>query len=152
MPNFVSDPNAIGSGYSFVTAGTPTPLTDRLLDPVTRDYVRTANGEWAETPDSRTLVMVMLELELGASPFDPADGTTIGALRRNGDPVTPEEVEAEAQRVGDALVRNGVIADFQAATRDAAGNILRDSAGRMVVALAWRDPASGSPVDLVVRG
>lgn len=152
MPNFVTDPNAIGSGYSFVSAGAPTQLTDRLLDPVTRDYVRTANGEWAETPDSRTLVMIMLELELGASPFDPADGTTISALRRNGDPVTPEEVEADAQRVGDALVRLGVLADFHASTRDAAGNVLRDSAGRMVVALAWRDLASGSPVDLVVRG
>ncbi len=152
MPNFVSDQNAIGSGYSFVSAGAPTPLTDRLIDPVTRDYVRTTNGEWVEVPDSRTLVMIMLELELGASPFDPADGTTIAELRRNGDPITPDEVQAEAQRIGDALTRAGVLAEFQATTRDAAGNVLRDSAGRMVVALAWRDLASGSPVDLAVRG
>lgn len=152
MPNFASDPNAIGSGYSFVSAGSPSPLTDRLIDPVTHDYVRTANGEWVETPDSRSLVMIALELELGASPFDPSDGTTIASLRRDGDPVTPDDVEAEAKRVGDALVRSGVIADFQATTRDAAGSVLRDSAGRMVVALAWRDLASGSPVDLVVRG
>jgi|ERR1051325_1724917 hypothetical protein len=152
----------LGSEFSFVPGGaSPDSLgqivgggaqTDMLIDPVTLDYVRAADGSWAETADSRTLVMIMLELELGASPFDPADGTTIAARRRSGDPITADEVEAEALRVGDRLQREGVIADFSATVTDAAGNLLRDTSGRLVVALSWRDLASGSPIDLAIQG
>lgn len=126
--------------------------TDMLIDPVTLDYVRTSTGEWAETADSRTTMMLMLELEFGASPFDPQDGTTIAARRRDGDPVSADEVEAEALRVGDQLQREGLIADFAVTVTDAAGNLLRDAAGRLIVALSWRDLASGSPVDLAIQG
>lgn len=153
--------SAFGSGFDFApdvplslgqVAGTGSTPVDMLIDPVTLDYVRTPDGAWAETADSRTLMMVELELELGASPFDPQDGTTIAARRRDGDPVTPDEVEAEALRVGDKLQRDGIVADFAATVRDPAGNILRDSSGRLVVALSWRDLASGSPVDLAIQG
>lgn len=158
--------SSFGSGFDFAPslrlgtplaalgateAGDPGQL-DMLLDPATLDYVRTDNGEWAETADSRTLVMIMLELELGASPFDPSDGTTIAARRRDGDPVTPEDVQAEVLRVGDILTRAGTIADLDVRVRGADGNILRDSAGRFLVALSWRDLASGSPVDLAIQG
>lgn len=152
-----------GSGFSFVPlSGSPERLgqvvaigaaqTDMLIDPVTLDYVRTSTGEWAETADSRTLMMLMLELEYAASPFDPLDGTTIAARRRDGDPVTADEVEAEALRVGEQLQRDGLIADFSVTVTDAAGNLLRDASGRLVVALSWRDLASGSPVDLAIQG
>lgn len=151
-----------GSEFSFVPGGSdaaelgqvvgtaPTPV-DMLIDPVTLDYVRTPDGAWAETADSRTLMMLELELELGASPFDPEDGTTIAARRRDGDPVTPDEVEGEALRVGDRLQREGVIADFTVTVRDAAGSVIRDSSG-LVVVLSWRDLASGTPVDLAIQG
>lgn len=149
-----------GSGFSFApgsaavdpTGPTGGATVDMLIDPATLDYVRTTNGEWAQTGDSRTLMMIALELELGASPFDPQDGTTIAARRRDGDPVTPEEIEAEALRVGDQLQREGIIADFSVTIRDAAGQLLRDTSGRLVVALNWRDLASGSPVDLALAG
>lgn len=157
---------SFGSGFDFAPVlppgvapaslgqviGTAPATVDMLIDPVTLDYVRTSDGAWAETADSRTLMMLMLELELGASPFDPNDGTTIAARRRDGDPITPGEVEAEALRVGDQLQREGVIADFTATVRDAAGNVLRDTSGRLVVALSWRDLASGTPVDLAIQG
>lgn len=152
-----------GSEFSFAPASSsPSRLgqvvaigaaqTDMLIDPVTLDYVRTSTGEWAETADSRTLMMLMLELEYAASPFDPLDGTTIAARRRDGDPVTADEVEAEALRVGEQLQRDGLIADFSVTVTDAAGNLLRDASGRLVVALSWRDLASGSPVDLAIQG
>lgn len=158
--------SSFGSGFDFAPVlppgaapaslgqviGTAPATVDMLIDPVTLDYVRTSDGAWAETADSRTLMMLMLELELGASPFDPSDGTTIAARRRDGDPVTPNEVEAEALRVGDQLQREGVIADFAVTVRDAAGNVLRDTSGRLVVALSWRDLASGTPVDLAIQG
>lgn len=150
------------SGFTFVPGGGASAdlgqvlggsaQTDMLIDPATLDYVRTADGAWAETADSRTMMMLMLELELGASPFDPNDGTTIGARRRDGDPITPDELEAEALRVGEVLQRDGLIADFAANVRDSAGNLLRDQGGRLVVALSWRDLASGSPVDLAISG
>lgn len=152
-----------GSEFSFVPGGgsasalgqivgTGASHTDMLIDPVTLDYVRTSDGAWAETADSRTEMMIELELELGASPFDPDDGTTIAARRRDGDPITPDEVEAEALRVCERKQRQGVIADFSVTVRDAAGNLLRDAAGRLVVSLRWRDLASGSPVDLAIQG
>jgi hypothetical protein len=159
--------SSFGSGFDFAPpTGRPgTPLAalgateagdpgqlDMLLDPGTLDYVRTTDGEWAETADSRTLMMIMLELEHQASPFDPQDGTTIAERRRNGDPVTPEEVEAEVLRIGDVLTKSGTIAELQVRVRDADGNIQRDSSGRFVVALFWRDLASGSPVDLAIQG
>lgn len=157
---------SFGSGFDFAPVLPPgaspaslgqiigaAPATvDMLIDPVTLDYVRTSDGAWAETADSRTLMMIMIELEYQASPFDPQDGTTIAARRRDGDPVTPDEVEAEALRVGDQLQREGAIADFAVTVRDAAGDLLRDSSGRLVVALSWRDLASGSPVDLAIQG
>lgn len=152
-----------GSGFSFAPiSGSPDDLgqvvgigaaqTDMLIDPVTLDYVRTSTGEWAETADSRTAMMIMLELEFGASPFDPQDGTTIAARRRDGDPVSVDEVEAEALRVGEQLQREGLIADFSVTVTDSAGNLLRDAAGRLIVSLSWRDLASGSPVDLAIQG
>lgn len=157
--------SSFGSGFDFAPEVRPgTPLAalgatgagnpgqlDQLIDPATLDYVRDG-GEWAETADSRTLMMDMLELELGSSPFDPGDGTTIAARRREGAPVTPEEVEAEVLRVGDILTRSGTIADLEVSVRDANGDVLRDSSGRFVVALSWRDLASGSPVDLAIQG
>jgi hypothetical protein len=152
-----------GSGFSFVPiSGSPDALgqivasgaaqTDMLIDPVTLDYARTSTGEWAETADSRTLMMLMIELELAASPFDPRDGTTIATRRRDGSPITDDEVEAEALRIGELLQREGLIANFIATTTDAAGRPRRDSAGRLIVALSWRDLASGSPVDLAISG
>lgn len=157
--------SAFGSGFSFVPigpGGTPlsalnaTPATalsqiDQLIDPVTGDYVRTDNGEWAETADARTMVQLMLDLEHGASPFDPNDGTTIRARLRNGDPVTPEELRDEAARVGEILQRAGVLSNFQVAVRDTLGRPLRDASGRQLVQLDWRDLTSGSPVNIVLQ-
>lgn len=129
----------IGSG----TAG----QFDRLIDPVTRDYVRTANGEWAEVPDSRSTMMLMLELRLGASPYDPGDGTTIADLRENGDPLTPEDVLAETLRAGGILQAAGIISDLSVTVRDSFGAVQHDQNGRLLVRTAWHDLASGSAID-----
>lgn len=153
MANFLVDGNAVGAGYSFAPSGQPEANTDRLLDPVTLDYVRTENGEWAETPDSRTLVMIALDLEFGASPFSPGDGTTIAELRRSGAPITPDEVVGETLRIGEALRRAGILADFEASIlTDANGAQVGDGSGRVIINLSYRDLASGSPVDLRIRG
>lgn len=137
-------PLAAGLGQSALGG-----LGDRLLDPVTLDYVRTANGEWAETGDSRAMMLIQLETELGASPFFPADGTRVKGMLRRGEPVQPEVVLADALRAGEALVREGLISGLTGEIYDAKGELLRDEAGRPVYHLRWHDLAAGSLVDLM---
>lgn len=138
-------------GFSFV----PLPgsgqagETDQLLDEVTLDYVRTTNGEWVMTQDSRTIVLIMLSLHLGASPFDPLDGVTLYDLRDDGAPITPEEILSEVLRVGALLTTRGVLSDFTARIRDQNSAILRDESGRTLVVTTWRDLATGAPGQII---
>lgn len=136
------------SGFSFVP-GSALGQLDQLINPVTRDYIRTANGEWTETSDARPTVFVMLEIELGASPFDPDDGTSIKEMLRAGDPVTPEDLEAETVRAITILQGAGVLSDLVVTVRDSAGQVLRDESRRTLIRSSWRDLTSGSPVDLI---
>lgn len=120
---------------------------DRLIDPVTRDYVRTANGEWVETQDSRTIMLISLSVELGASPFDPEHGTSVAAAVRSGSLTSPEFLQAETVRVGADVAAEGVLSDLVVTVRDRDGNELRDQSGRLIVKTQWRDLGSGSPID-----
>lgn len=141
-------PSAAVDARDFGTPATPMGArTDMLLNPITYDYVRTDNGQWAETADSRTAMLCMLELEFGASPFSPNDGTRIKALKRTGDPITPEILQAETQRAAGILVAVGIISELDVQVRDDQGAELRDDAGRAAVVLRWRDLASGTPID-----
>lgn len=148
----VATSTTFGSGYSFVPDPTaPMASGDQQLDPVSSDYVRTSDGQWAEVVDSRTTVQLMIAIEHGASPFDPADGTTLAAKAAAGDPVTPEDILAETLRVGETLRAAGLLSDFDAQVRDSDGQLLRDQAGRLLARTSYRDLASGSAVDLIHR-
>lgn len=151
-------PSSGGSGFSFVPGGRSltaigvTPATiigglDRLIDPVTRSYVRTDTGDWAETQDSRTIVFIALSLSLGASPFDPNHGTAIAQQLRAGLGLTPEFLKAETQRVFDELRDEGILADAEIQVRDSNRQPLMDKEGRAKVKTSWRDLASGSPIN-----
>lgn len=129
-------------------------LYDMYLDPVTRDYVDTDNGEWLETADSRTLVMCMLETRFGEDWAEPRDGTRIKASLENddGDPTTTAFIVAETQRAMAVLAADGIVADVSVTGTEIRGGVeqtLRDEAGRQAIRLSWRDLASGSPIDLV---
>lgn len=157
-----SFPSPFGSGFSFVPAPGGSPLSalsfnapnaassgiDRLLDPVTRDYVRTDNGEWAETADNRTTVLIAFSIRLGRSPFDPEQGSSIADRIKSGAGLTPEYLLAESERIGAQLARAGILTDLQVTTRDIDKNPLRDGEGRQAVKLEWRDLSSGSPAAL----
>lgn len=138
----------MASGFSFVP-GSALGQLDQLINTVTRDYIRTTNGEWSEVSDARSTAYLMLELELGASPFDPGDGTSIKAAMRTGDPVTLEDVQAETIRALSILQSAGVLTDLVVAVRDQQGRALRDESGRPIIRSSWRDLTSGSPVDLI---
>lgn len=124
-------------------------LLDQYLDPITLDYVDTDDGEWLETPDSRSIVMIMIETQLGRSYSAPGDGTRIAESFESGDPVTPLFVVSEVTRVMTALAAAGVLTDFSIRSKDEDGNDLVDVNGRFSPELRWTDLASGSPVDLV---
>lgn len=124
---------------------------DLVLDPVTGDYIDTEDGEWLESADSRMAVIIALETEYGASPFDWTHGTRIKAALRNskGDPLSMDFVGAETRRALSLLVELGIIGELRVQVTDRAGNYLVDESGRGTVLVYWRDLASGSPVDLV---
>lgn len=147
-----------GSGFSFAPSPGGSPLSslslsqpnrnsdgiDRLLDPVTLDYVRTANGEWAETADNRTTVLIALSIHLGESPFDPDQGTDFAARIKSGAGLSPEFLQAETVRVGQDLARAGILSDLRVTVRDVDDRPLRDQTGRLAVKTEWRDLSSGS--------
>jgi len=151
-----------GSGFSFVPAPGGSPLSalsfnapnpsssgiDRLIDPNTLDYVRTDNGEWAETADNRTTVLIAFSIPLGASPYDPDQGSTIKERIKSGLGLSPEYLRSESERIGGQLARAGVLTDLQVTTRDADKVPLRDQGGRQAVRLEWRDLSSGSPATI----
>lgn len=143
-----------GSGFSFggvspfgeTPAGSTSSL-DQLLNPVTLDYVRTSDGEWLQTADSRTIMLIAMSVHLGTSPFDPAHGTALYELIRTGELVSPEMVQSETIRVGQGLTGEGVLSELLVAVRDPKGLALVDETGRNIVKTSWRDLASGSPIN-----
>jgi hypothetical protein len=148
-----------GSGFSFVPFGrslsvlgaTPASLIgglDRMIDPVKLDYLRTDDGRWAETQDSRTIMMISLSVELGRSLYDPEHGTVIAERIRSGDGFTPELAQAETIRVGTDLTNEGYISDLVVRVRDDQGRAFTDATGRRLnIKTSWRDLASGSPIN-----
>lgn len=121
-------------------------MLDMLLDPVTFDYVRTANGEWAQTNDSRTIMLIAMVTHLGKSPYDPDHGTAIAELMRDGELVTPEVLQSETMRAGQALANESILSDLVVTVRDQDGNVLRDERGTVVVHASWQDLVSGTPI------
>jgi hypothetical protein len=117
-------------------------MLDQLIDPVTLDYVDADDGSWVETADSRSIMMCQIELRLGEDIYAPEDGTRVKAFLETGDPVTPEIAIAETLRAANLLVTAGIVSDVQASSGF-------DETGRFTITMAWRDLASGMPVDLV---
>lgn len=163
MPAFDNnafDAGAFDAGLGQPTAGVFNKATttrselggyfDMFIDPVTLDYVDTADGEWLETSDSRTIVMMMLDNRFGEDPLASNDGTLIKAELENdeGRPVTPEFVLSETLRALQVLVQEGIIADVDAAVTDSDGKPLTTEDGTLLVRLHYVDLASGSPVDI----
>lgn len=153
-----SFPSPFGSGFSFVPPIGGTPIggfvlnapsresngIDRLIDPSTLNYVRTENGQWAETADNRTSVLIAFSITLGASPFDPEHGSQIADRLKDGG-LSPEFLRAEAVRIGDQLAHAGILSDLQVTVRGSDKNPIRDSAGNLSALIKWRDLSSGSP-------
>lgn len=154
LPSTPNVPAPAPSGLTTSSAAIRTVLAgllDQFLDPVTRDYVKTDDGEWLETPDSRTLVFCFLETELGKSFSAPGDGTEIKAKIESGDPLTTAGVEADIRRAMAVLEAAGITGSPEVTGRDEDGEQLLDESKRAVFLLSWIDLATGSPIEAVFR-
>lgn len=143
-------PSGTSSASSRTTLGG---LFDQELDPITLDFIDTDDGEWSETPDSRSIVLCQLELELGKSYNTPGDGTRIRAQLEDPDgaPVTTQFVISECRRALAILESLGIIGSVQIVGTDERGRQLTDETGRAMFLLSWLDLATGSPVEDVYR-
>jgi len=117
--------------------------TDIAIDFVTRRFITTSDGAWLETEDSRTAVLLQLEIEEGTSYGDPTSGSKLAALRRRQAPATLQEMSDETRRALQALVDAGIISDLVVVPQGE-----RDETGRGVIIINYRDRTSGHPVDV----
>jgi hypothetical protein len=124
---------------------------DQEIDPISLDFIDEDDGSWSETPDSRSIVLCQLELELARSYGTPGDGTTLRSRLESGDPITTSYVEAEVLRAMSVLEELGTIGSVEVSGRDENGDQLLDESGRAAFELSWVDLATGSPVELVYR-
>lgn len=115
-------------------------LLDLDLDPITRDFIDTADGLWEEASDSRTAVFWQLEERAGESWHGDPTGSRLAELLEREEPATAEELRDEVLRALQLLVDEAVITDLVVAIGDA-------SVGRAQIDLAYTDVASGRRVD-----
>lgn len=119
-------------------------LLDLEIDPVTRDYIDTDDGGWAETATSRTAVVCQLSIRYNAWPADPEAGTRLAEWLESGEPVTAEMVVDDTRRAMQHVVVDGLISDLsvEAGTFD-------PEAGALELELAYTDVLSGYRVELL---
>lgn len=84
--------------------------TDVYIDPVTRDFVETDDGDWEETDDNRTAVFCQLDSELDAWWGDPDAGTENAAIMRSELP-TIEALKNSSERGMRVLAGAGLVSD-----------------------------------------
>jgi hypothetical protein len=152
IPTQPNPPAPSSSGLATSSAGLRTVLAgllDMVIDTVTLDYIRTDNGEWLESADSRSIVLCQLELELGKSYTTPGDGTEVKARLESGEPLTTSNVEADVRRAMAVLEAAGIVGAVEVSGRDEKGAQLYDESGRPAFKLSWIDLATGSPVEEV---
>lgn len=120
--------------------------TDILIDQQTGDFVETSSGDWEETDDSRTSVMLQMECAYNAWPGDPSSGSRLQSMLHSpaGDPADPQEMLAEIRRCLGVLVAAGVIGSLQV-------SVLEEDDLNAAVAflITWVDLATHQPVNLV---
>lgn len=112
------------------------------IDPSTRDFVDTEDGEWEEIEDARTAVVCQLDSELDAWWGDPDAGSENAAIMRSDLP-TAAALKNSSERALRKLQAAGLISDVFVVL-DSEDNA-RGFAGFV---LQWFDRSSNRPADL----
>lgn len=115
---------------------------DILIDPITRDFVETDEGDWEETDDSRTAVLCELESREDAWWGDPPAGSQNAAIMESDVP-TPEKLLDSNRRSLRKLVAAGLISDAHIVIEEH-----DTAAGAVTFFLQWVDRSSNRPADL----
>lgn len=115
-------------------------LFDQEIDQETRDYIDTSDGAWSEVEDSRTAVMLQLEIEYGKWHADPDAGSRIAELLTSEVPTDAATLALEVRRALGVLVSEGVIADLVV-------EVANEEWGSVELHLLYTDRASGQSVD-----
>lgn len=143
----IPTPTAPVSGSPPASGGSTTSLRarqyralDLMIDPVTKDFVDTDDGLWAETDDSRTAVMCQMESMLNRWWGDSHAGSLLRELL-NGEVPRAAELRDECLRALQALVDESVITDLTV-------NIDNISAGVAAIIINYTDRQSGRPADI----
>lgn len=116
--------------------------TDIVIDPVTRDFVETDDGEWEESDDARTAVFCQLDSREGRWWGDPFAGSRNAEILESDLP-TPESLRDSSRRAMLALAGGGLVSDVHI-------TITTHDKGRGFAGLLfqWRDRSSNRPADL----
>lgn len=117
--------------------------TDVYIDPITRDFVETDTGEWEETENAGTAVMIQIESEEGAWWGDGEAGSQNAAILRSELP-TIEELQDSTRRSLLRLVAAGMISDLHVTIEEQ-----DNAAATGALLIRWFDRSSSRPVDLV---
>ncbi len=133
-------PTGSGSGTTAAVSLRTFGLYDQEIDQETRDYIDTSDGAWSETEDSRTAVMLQLEIEYGKCWWDPDAGSRISDLLTAAEPTDAQTLAVEVRRALGVLVSEGIIADLIV-------EIAAEEWGAVELHLSYTDRASGSVVD-----
>ncbi len=115
-------------------------LFDQEIDQDTHDYIDTDDGAWSETEDSRTAVMLQLEIEYGRCWWDPDAGSRLNELLTSDVPTDADTLAVEVRRALGVLVGEGIIADLVV-------EVAGEEVGTVELHLSYTDRASGSTVD-----
>lgn len=116
---------------------------DLVIDPLTRDFIDTADGAWLQSADSRTAVLFQLETHYLSWWGDPFAGSRIREILASGDdiPVGANALRDETLRALQPLVDDGLISDLTV-------ELDKDENSRTTVLISYTDRASGRLVDL----
>lgn len=135
-----SPPVGSGSASTAAVRSRTFGLFDQEIDQETRDYIDTDDGAWSETEDSRTAVMLQLEIEYGKCWWDPDAGSRLAELLTSGDPTDAATLAVEVRRALGVLVTEGIISDLIV-------EVGSEEVGAVELHLSYTDRASGSTVD-----
>lgn len=134
-----------GGGPTPAAAATPVVFdrgsADFVIDPITRDFIDTTDGEWLVSTDSRSAVLHQLEIRLFSWWGDPQQGSRCRDVIAGDFGGTIEDVKDAALLALQALINEGIIADLAIVTD-------KDETGRDVLLLSYTDQSSGRLVDL----
>jgi hypothetical protein len=112
---------------------------DRIIDPVTGDYVSNGKGSWATTTSAMTKCYHVLKTARNTWVGRPARGADFRELERKDTDAELARFETMVAKALQPLVDDGVIANLKTERG-------RDQAGRPVVNWIATDVQSGAPL------